>query len=126
MTSENFFDKMDYNRNMKYDANAVMKMMEAYALQKTDELINKPQFGDFVESLKIEMAHHEQRWGDESKTDPHHFQMVMTMIAGKLATAIWQKDKEKFEHHLITIAAVAGSAHKYFKQEDSVCENWFN
>jgi len=90
-----------------------------------NELINKPQFGDFAQAVKCEMAHHEQRWGDESQQTPHHFQMVLSIIAGKLGKATLDKDKEKFEHHLITIAAVAGTAHKYFQQAGTNSNGWF-
>lgn len=90
-----------------------------------DELINKPHFTNFLEAVKTEMAHHEQRWGDETATPPHHFQMVLGFINGKLAKAIWEKDTEKFVHHLITIAAVAGTAHKYFESESEISK-WFS
>lgn len=91
-----------------------------------DEIINKPQVLEFIEAVKSEMAHHEQRWGDESGIPPHHFNMVLGYINGKLSKAIWDKDGEKFLHHLITITAVAGTCHKYFLQHESEVSKWFN
>jgi len=89
------------------------------------ELINTPQSEAFEESVKAEMAHHLERWGNESNTPPHHFNMVIGFINGKLAKAIWEKDREKFEHHLITIAAVSGTAMKYLKEPGSEVNKWF-
>lgn len=89
------------------------------------ELINTPQSNNFSDAVKSEMAHHLEKWKDESRIPPHHFNMVIGFINGKLAKAIWEKDSKKFEHHLTTIAAVAGTAMKYFKQENSETSNWF-
>lgn len=96
-----------------------------HALLKCKEVINTPQFGNFEEALRIEMLHHKERWGDESKTPVQHFQMVISMIGGKLAKSIFDSDHEKFEHHLITIAAVSGTAHHYFTRGDSDVRSWF-
>jgi len=104
----------------------IQEMLDRKLKAYKEKLINKPQFGDFIKAVKCEMAHHEERYGDESGTIPHHHQMVLSMIVGKLAKAIWDTDKEKFEHHLITIAAVAGTAHKYFNQSEGASHNWFS
>ena len=98
----------------------VGEALEKYA----KEQINTPQFGNFNDAVAIEMKHHEERWGDESKSPPHHFQMVLSLIFGKLVKATFDSDVKKFEHHLITIAAVAGTAHKYLKTQSSV-SRWF-
>lgn len=88
--------------------------------------INTPHFGEFDESVKFEMSHHLERWGDESKTSPFQFVMVISYISGKLIKALWDLDKKKFEHHLITIAAVCGTVHRYFKKEGTQSNKYFN
>jgi len=103
----------------------VDECMTHYASFAVEEKINKPQFTNFVEAMKCEMAHHEKKWGDESPYPPHHFQMVLCYLLGKLAKSIWEKDKGKFEHHLITLGAVAGTAHKYLKDEKSFSYDFF-
>lgn len=90
-----------------------------------DELINKPQVIDFIEGVKTEIAHQYERWGDESLVPPHHFSMVLSYLVGKLNRSIWDNDKEKFVHHLITIAAVAGCTHKYLNTDNSEIQKWF-
>lgn len=98
----------------------------SYAIHAIKELyINTPQNIDFSESVKSEMAHHLERWGDESFKSLHHFNMVLTYINGKLAKAIWEKDIAKTEHHLITISAIAGTMYKYLNQNESQIKKWF-
>lgn len=103
----------------------IIEAMEHYASFKVEEKINKPQFINFIEAVKVEMAHHEQKWGDESQVPPHHFNMVLTYLLGKLAKSVWDIDRVKFEHHLITLGAVAGTTHKYLFQSSEV-QKWFN
>lgn len=89
-----------------------------------DNIINKPQSKEFEEAMLSEMAHQFDRWGDESMVPPHHFHMVLAYIQGKLAKSIWDRDPERFAHHLVTTAAVAGVAFIYLKQH-SVTKDWF-
>ncbi len=95
-------------------------------IESLENKINTPHFGDFNEALKVEMAHHLDRWGDESLKYPAHFQSVISYISGKLIKAIWNNDIKKYEHHLITIAAVCGTAHKYLMDENTMSAKWFN
>lgn len=111
---EHFLDKDKARSLVSYTIHAVK-----------DELINTPQHTEFVDAVKSEMAHHVERWGDESHTPPHHYQMVLGYINGKLAKAVWDKDIEKFKHHLVTIAAVAGSTMKRLNEVGSEVNKWF-
>jgi hypothetical protein len=79
-----------------------------------NEKINKPSTVGFIESVKIEMAHQYEKWGDESHKPLLHFTSVLTYLVGKLIRAAWDGDKQKIKHHLMTVAAVAGSAYKYY------------
>lgn len=90
------------------------------------QLIDTPQTIDFVEAVKSEMAHQQGRWGDESGEAPHHFQTIISYLNGKLIEAIWKRDIDKFKHHIITIAAVAGTAKKYLDETTSKTFEWFN
>ena len=103
-----------------------MKSEEQIRQEIIDELIDKPQIKEFIEAVKCEIAHQERRWGDETEAPPHHFQMVISMISGKLVKSILDNDLEKFTHHLITIAAVAGTAHKYLQNNSSKVFKYFN
>ncbi len=108
-----------------YASQAVARREKEIRQEVIDELINTPQSANFIDSVKTEMAHHLERWGDESYREPHSFQMVVSYINGKLLKAIWDKDKKKYEHHLTTIAAVCGTAHKYLKSK-SESKKWFD
>lgn len=116
----------DLSRLTDDDRQSLAEPLVHYTIKAVKKLlINTPHAEVFDSSVKGEMAHHLQRWKDESGTPPHHFQMVLSMINGKLAKAIWEFDEEKFEHHLITLAAVSGTTHKYLKTENSEVNKWF-
>lgn len=97
------------------------KVLELYG----EHIVNNPQSGNFIFATKAEMVHQLERWGDESTRPPHHFQAVISYLTGKLMRAIWDKDMEKYEHHLITIAAVAGTGHKWLMENCSMSKAWF-
>jgi hypothetical protein len=90
----------------------LMEYAEKYAASK----INTPNTTDFIEGVKVEMAHHKEKWGDESHKTMIHFTSVLSYLIGKLIKAVWAGDSEKIKHHSITIAAVAGTSMKYFKK----------
>ncbi len=121
--------KTDYAWDLERLDPETKQMAEAllhYAIKAIkSELINTPQHNEFTDAVKSEMAHHAEKWGDESYAPPHHFNMVIGFLNGKLAKSVWDKDKDKFEHHLKTTAAVAGTAMKYLKKEDAETNKWF-
>ena len=89
----------------------LVRLMEDYAKYK----IHTPETNDFMEGVKVEMAFHKDKWGDESHKSLIHFASVLSYLVGKLIKAIWDADTEKIKHHFTTIAAVAGTAFNYFK-----------
>jgi hypothetical protein len=93
---------------------ATILAMEEYAQELVNSKINKPSILGFIESVKIEMAHQFEKWGDESHKPLLHHTSVLSYLNGKLIRAIWDGETEKVKHHLMTVAAVAGSAYKYF------------
>lgn len=104
-----------------------MKLEELSKSQREliNAIINTPQTENFIDAVKIEIQHHIERWGDESEKHPHDFHCVISYLNGKLIKSIWEKDVEKFEHHLITITAVCGTCHKYLKSSESNVNYWF-
>lgn len=90
--------------------------------QVIDELINTPHSKDFIEAIKFEMAHHKQKWGDESHKPFLHFANVLQYLLGKMIKCYWDGDAVKTEHHITTIAAVAGTAHEYFCKGNGITE----
>jgi len=95
-------------------------------IKELEGKLNTPQFAEFNEAVKCEMAHHLGKWGDESSKPSSHFTMVLGYLLGKLIKSFWDMDAKKFEHHLITLAAVCGTAHKYFKMRGSMLYSRFN
>jgi hypothetical protein len=104
---------------------ALHAAMDEWSTIVLDATINTPQTADFIESVKCEMIHQQQRWGDESGKYPHDFALVLGYLQGKLIKAIYDKNAEKFIHHVITMAAMAGVIHKYFT-EDSNTHEYFH
>lgn len=76
-------------------------------LERLNALINTPTTSDWLEGVRLEAAHQQERWGtdhDAGKTDPDWFWLV-GYLAGKALFAIMQGDKEKAKHHTISTGA---------------------
>lgn len=79
-------------------------------LVRLDALINNPHTDDFLEAVRLEAAHQQERWGtshDTGKTDPDWFWLV-----GHLAGKVILKP-EKDLHHIITTAAALLNWHAH-------------
>lgn len=96
-------------------------------VKELEGLINHPELEDWLKGVQLEAAHQVERWGKEhdAKKYPHDFVLVFDYLKGKLAQSIWNRDEEKFKHHLITLAAVCFNAHKQFKNENSGVHHFF-
>lgn len=96
-------------------------------LDYLESLINNPEIEDFLEGVKLEAAHQTERWGVEYEENkyPHDYTLVMDKLKGKQAIAIWDKDSEKYKHHLITLAAVCFNAHRQIKKEGTRMNKFF-
>jgi hypothetical protein len=88
--------------------------------------INKPEVKNFLEGVKLENEHQSGKWGKELNAPPHHYSLVFDLLKGKLSEAILKKDKEKFAHHLITIAAAGSKYHELLNNPESEVWKWFN
>lgn len=91
-------------------------------------MLNRPEVEDFIQGVGVESAHQVMRWTAETEMSnpPHHYVMVVNKLLGKLCVAIWDRDREKFKHHAITIAAVMSNAHYQMKNSGSVSHRWFH
>lgn len=70
-------------------------------------LINSPVTNDWIEGVRTEVVHQQERWGndhDAGKTNPDWFWLV-GYLAGKALFAAMQGDVEKARHHTISTGA---------------------
>ena len=99
---------------MKHTKDSLMQLSKDEILAELLRLqseIDTPHTEDFLESVKLEMAHQRERWGtshDAGKTDPDWFWLI-GYLAGKALKSLNDKDIEKGKHHLITSAAALGN-----------------
>ena|ERR1051325_11477378 len=109
------FDKAD---NLNYEERKAKETLK-------NRLLNTPEIEDFDTGYKLESHHQEQKWGNEKEAPPHHYIMVITKLLGKLTVSVWDRNKDKFKHHLITIAAVCFNAHKKIEDKSAFINEYF-
>jgi len=88
--------------------------MAAAELRRLDALINTPETENFVEGIRLEAAHQEQRWGashDDGK-GPQDWYWLVGHLAGKALMSFVTGDIEKAKHHVITTAAALANWHR--------------
>lgn len=124
-TREKIFYAMSEYASLQSTAKEERIKELAGEVERLNGLINNPIVKEFMDGVNNEIAHQYERWGDETEVPPHHFAMVLGYLLGKLNKAIFDKDAEKFIHHIITCAAVSGCVHKYFFTNGSQVSNWF-
>lgn len=95
------------------ERDAKIKDLEA-EVARLIALLNTPQTLDFLEAVKVEIAHQRSRWGDSHDADkrPGDWALLFNYLLGKQATAAYARDWEKYLHHIITLAAVCANAHR--------------
>ncbi len=96
-------------------------------LQYLETLINNPEINNFLEGVKTESAHQSDRWGMEHEENkyPHDYALVLDKLKGKQAQAIWEKDIDKYKHHLITMAAVCYNSHRQISKAGTNQNKYF-
>ncbi len=97
-------------------------------MEYLENLINNPEINDFLEGTRLESAHQTERWGqahEESKY-PHDYALVLDKLKGKQALAIWDKDIEKYKHHLITMSAVCYNIHRQIDKPGTALNRYFH
>lgn len=90
-------------------------------------LINTPEIENFIEGLKTEAAHQTEKWGEahEESKFPQDYSLVLDKLKGKQALAIWDRDIEKYKHHLITMAAVCHNIHRQIDKPGTKMNDYF-
>ncbi len=123
--------KTDYGWDLEKLDDDTKKIAEAllhYAIKaiKT-ELIDTPEINNFLDGVKSESAHQTKKWGIEHEENkfPHDYALVLDKLKGKQALSIWDKDVEKYKHHLITMAAVCFNAHRQLNKEGTQLNKFF-
>lgn len=119
---ENSFE----DANKKRSIDSVYKE-QSDRIKYLESLINSPEINNFIEGFKIESAHQTERW-DKDKEEmkpPHHYILVYNKLLGKLSIAIFDRDIEKFKHHLITLAASGYNCFRQIEKEGTEVNRWF-
>lgn len=98
---------------------------EKYELLST--LINNPEIENFINGVTLEAAHQTQRWGaeKEEKEPPHHYILVTNKLLGKMCVDIWDRDTDKFKHHIIALAAEMFNIHRQVGKDGTVINKYF-
>lgn len=96
-------------------------------IARLKSLINNPLLEDFFEGVKNEAAHQTERWGIENEElkYPHDYSMVLDRLKGKQCDAVWNRDSEKYQHHLQTMAAVCFNAYRQVRKEGTLINMFF-
>lgn len=90
-------------------------------VERLDGVLNTPQTLSFVEAVKAEAAHQQQRWGeahDRSKSAEHWYWLV-GYLAGKALRSAITGDKQKALHHTISSAAALANWHDAILNDES-------
>ena len=95
-------------------------------VSRLNTLINSPEINDFIEGVKIEAAHQTEKWGKQEDHPPHHYILIFTKLLGKLSVCIWDRDVDKFKHHLITLSAAAHNIHRQIDNDSTEVNYYFN
>jgi hypothetical protein len=78
-------------------------------------LINTPQTDSFVEAVRLEAAHQQERWGaehDAGKSPPDWF-WLLGYLSGKALAAFLAGNREKGMHHIVSSAACLLNWHRH-------------
>lgn len=83
-------------------------------VERLRALINNPHTSDFMESVSVEAAYQQERWGYEHdlKKHPAEWFQLLFYLFGKAAKAFWDGNREKYLHHIVTGAAVCLNWHR--------------
>lgn len=110
---------MELNSDYLDDLTEIELRAEARRLHK---LINTPTTDDFLEGVKLEAAHQNERWGsehDDGKTAWDWFWLI-GYLAQKAATAAIKGDFRKAQHHCISTSAALMNWHRTFDGESDM------
>ena len=88
-------------------------------LERLDDLLNNPSIEDFLESVRLEAGHQQERWGQEhdDQKSPSDWRRLLDYLTGKAAAAQQEGNRDKALHHTISSAAALSQWHKRIKAE---------
>ena len=83
-------------------------------LDRLRTLINTPQTDDFMQAVRLEAAHQQERWGAERDKgkDPSDWFWLLGYLSGKALAAFVRGDREKGLHHIVSSAAALLNWHR--------------
>jgi len=78
-------------------------------------LLNSPQTADWVEGVRIEAAHQQERWGTahDAGKEPEDWFWLLGYLAGKAVAAFRAGNTEKGVHHIVSSGAVLLNWHRH-------------
>jgi hypothetical protein len=94
---------------------------ELTRLRELEARVNSPETLDFLEGVRLEAVHQQERWGtdgDKGKT-PEDWMWLVAFLSTKATQAARYKDRPKYLHHIITTAAVLLNWHAYALGNDT-------
>ena len=84
-------------------------------VERLRALINTPQTDNFMEAVRLEAAHQQERWGtshDAGKESPD-WHWLLGWLSGKAVAAFLTGDRQKGLHHIISSAAMLLNWHRH-------------
>lgn len=84
-------------------------------VERLRALINTPQTDDFMEAVRLEAAHQQERWGTshDAGKSPADWFWLLGYLSGKAVTAFNTGDHQKGMHHIISSAAALLNWHRH-------------
>lgn len=77
-------------------------------------VINTPEIDDFLQGVRLEAAHQEERWGstDDGGKSPIDWFWLLGYLGGKCLAACLAGDIRRAKHHTISSAAMLFNWHR--------------
>jgi hypothetical protein len=90
-------------------------LVAAERLRQLDSLINAPLIDDFLEGVRLEAAHQQERWGTDHDVgkSPEEWLWLVAYLCTKATQAARYGDVEKHRHHVITAGAALLNWHRH-------------
>lgn len=116
------------NRWRNASCEAEMLTLAEAELRRLDALVNSPETEDFLEGVKLEAVHQQERWGsehDEGKTAVDWVFLIGHLLT-KASMAFLAGDTDKAKHHIITSAAACRNWHAQVSGEGNAMRPGIN
>ncbi|HYF16327.1 MAG TPA: hypothetical protein VEA40_00560 [Ramlibacter sp.] len=83
-------------------------------VERLRALINTPHTADYMEAVRLEAAHQQERWGSshDAGKAPADWFWLLGFLSGKALAAFIKGDREKGLHHIISSAAALLNWHR--------------